>query len=387
MVVVRVVAIITCALIFFWALYMLRSIILLLVLSIFFCYLIAPLVRLFEQPVYLAGRAFKLPRGVSIGVVYLVFGAVVFVAALMILPVLQVQANELAGNLPNYLTSGSESVKKTFTSADSWLRHLELPDAWREEIFGQITRAAEELFPWLSGQVRGLLGYLAYLPWLIIVPIMSFFLLKDAESFEHSLLAFFPDERLQKRVHYLLLDVSGTIAAYIRAQITACLVIGAEVTVGLGLIGVPYAVVLGAIAGVLEFVPLVGPLLAAIIIFSLTLTASFKLALWSVLFLAVLRIVHDYIVYPRIIGHGIKMHPLIVVLAVLSGAEIAGLTGIFLAIPFVGLIVVTYNHYLAYRGIRSLRKPEDATQQVLDLEPDITPTGAQSAVLESNPQK
>jgi len=119
-------------------------------------------------------------------------------------------------------------------------------------------------------------------------------------------------------------------------------------------IGVPYALVLGAAAGLLEFVPLIGPLIAATVIVSLGLTESWQTALLAALFLAVLRIVQDYVIYPKIVGHGIKIHPLVVVIAILCGAEIGGLIGIFLAVPVVGLIMVGYNHYLAYQGIRRL---------------------------------
>src|SRR6185369_16430416 len=129
--------------------------------------------------------------------------------------------------------------------------------------------------------------YLQYLTWPILVPILSFFLLKDAMYFEQNLLALLPNERLQKRAHWLLMDVSRTLAAYIRAQITACLVVGTVMMIGLTLIGAPYPVVLGAIAGLLEFILLVGPLLAAVTIFGLTLTVSFKTALLVALFLAV----------------------------------------------------------------------------------------------------
>jgi predicted PurR-regulated permease PerM len=113
--------------------------------------------------------------------------------------------------------------------------------------------------------------------------------------------------------------------------------------------------VLAAIAGLLEFIPLIGPLIAACIIFGLTLTISFKTALFVALFLATLRVMQDYFIYPRIVGQGIKMHTLVVILAILAGAEIAGLVGVFLSIPAVGLLIVFYNHYLAFRGIQNLR--------------------------------
>jgi len=82
---------------------------------------------------------------------------------------------------------------------------------------------------------------------------------------------------------------------------------------------------------------------------------SFKSAMIVALFLIVLRILQDYVIYPRIVGQGIHMHPLVVIIAILGGAEIAGLIGIFLAIPAVGMTMVVYNHYLAHRGLENLR--------------------------------
>jgi predicted PurR-regulated permease PerM len=109
--------------------------------------------------------------------------------------------------------------------------------------------------------------------------------------------------------------------------------------------------VLGLIAGMLEFVPLVGPLAVAILAAFLALLHSgFGLAFVVLLFLGVLRIVQDYVIYPRLIGHGIHLHPLAVILAILAGAEIAGVAGIFLAIPLIAVITVSYRHWLEHRG-------------------------------------
>jgi predicted PurR-regulated permease PerM len=180
-------------------------------------------------------------------------------------------------------------------------------------------------------------------------------LLRDAESFEHTVVKLASNERLRRRIHWLLRDVSRTMAAYTRAQVIACAEIGVLVTIGLGIIGAPYAGVVGTIAGLLEFIPLIGPLIAACVAVGLTLTVSFKTAMIVALFLIVLRIAQDYVIYPRIVGQGIHMHPLVVIIAILAGAEIAGLVGIFLAIPVVGMMIVIYNHYLAHRGLENLR--------------------------------
>jgi predicted PurR-regulated permease PerM len=348
-------------------LYKLSTLLLLLVLSIFFCYLVAPLVRLAEQPLYIRTREVKLHRTVAICIVYALIGFVLFLAIQLIVPVLWPQVQELAKNFPDYLKSGSGAVNKTIDDANSWMRRLNLPREWRDYIGNQTGHMAETIITVLTDLGGMALSYVPYLTWLILVPILSFFMLKDAAHFEQSFVTLMPNERLRKRVHWLLLDVNRTLAAYIRAQVTSCLVIGGVVTTGFALLGVPYAVVLGLIAAVLEFFPMIGPLLSAVITVGLSLTVSVRLAIFVAAFLIVVRLVQDYFLYPKIVGQGIKMHPLVVVLAILAGAEIGGLSGIFLAIPFVGLIIVVYNHYLAYRGIENLRaapKPEEAVAEL-----------------------
>ncbi len=354
-VVLRVVFILAFVAFALWLLYHLRTILLLVVLSGFFCYLIAPLVRLFEHPLYVAGRELKLPRAVAIAAVYLVIGGVVFAVISSLWPLLSQQVTELARNLPGYITSGATSVRESLNDANSWLFRLKLPREWREHALGLTSQVAEKIFPFIETLVFGGLSYLQYLPWLILVPVLSFFLLKDASSFESSIVGMISNERLRRRAHYLFIDVSNTLAAYTRAQVYSCLVVGAEVTVLFSILGVRYTLVLGIISAIFEFVPLIGPLAAGVIAVSLSLTQSLNLALLVALVLIVLRIVHDYVVYPRIIGQGIHMHPLVVILAILIGAEIGGLPGIFLAIPVVGLIIVGYNHYMSYKNLQEPR--------------------------------
>lgn len=353
-VIVRVIVLLAGLIIASWLVYEIRTVLLLLVLSIFFCYLIAPIVHLIEQPVYIGRYEFRLPRSLAIIVVYLLIGAAFFAVLQLVWPPLSQQVTELAKDLPGYSKSAQASITKIFNDANSWMKHIKFPPQWQDAIFTRVSEMASSVAQWLTESLAGALGYLQYLTWLVLMPVLSFFLFKDAASFEHNLLALLPNERLQKRAHWLLMDISGTLAAYIRAQITACLVVGSVMMGGLTVIGAPYPVVLGAIAGLLEFIPLIGPLLAAVIIFLLTLTVSFKTALIVALFLVILRIMQDYVIYPRIIGRGIKMHPIVVIIAILAGAEIGGLIGIFLSIPAVGLVMVFYNHYLAYRGIQNL---------------------------------
>ena len=112
---------------------------------------------------------------------------------------------------------------------------------------------------------------------------------------------------------------------------------------------------LGILAGIFEFVPLLGPVTIAVIVI-LTTAASEQpgKALFAAIFLAVLRVIHDYVTYPRIVRGGIHLHPLAIILSVLAGEQIAGIPGVFLAIPLVAVATVFYRHILEHQGRRGL---------------------------------
>jgi predicted PurR-regulated permease PerM len=230
-----------------------------------------------------------------------------------------------------------------------------MPGPLLDAINGAIPSVIEKVSQTVSGVLASIAGWVIYIPWLILIPILSFFLLKDAETFRRSALQMLPRGRWRWRGDEFFQDINSTLAAYIRAQLTACLFIGVVCALGFTLLGLPSPLVLGIIAGVCEFVPLIGPLLVALLAaVAAVLHGGLFLAFLVLLFLAVLRIVQDYFVYPRLIGQGIHLHPLAVIIAILSGAELAGVAGIFLAIPVVAILTVSYRHWLEHRGSEGL---------------------------------
>ena len=139
---------------------------------------------------------------------------------------------------------------------------------------------------------------------------------------------------------------------------------------------------MGLIAGIFEFVPLVGPLVVALLAALLALLhKGFGLAFIVLLFLGVLRIVHDYVTYPKIIGIGIHLHPLAVILAILAGAEVAGVAGIFLAIPVIAILTVAYRHWLEHRGSETIAEviEEAVVDAAVDGEEVLHPTSETTA--------
>jgi predicted PurR-regulated permease PerM len=334
-----------------WVFYAMTGILLVIVLAIFFAYLIAPLVELVRRPFNARGRARVMPRGLAIGVVYLVIFGSLLVGAWVLTPRLGAQMGDIAKQAPDYVVNAQKRAERL----NSILEELHLPRAWRESANKTVTSAIAEAGNYVAGEGLGsALNVLGYLPYLVLIPILAFFFLKDADSFRQSALMMLPQGRIRWRGDELFQDINSTLAAYIRAQLIACLIIGTICGVAFAIFDVRYALVLGVMAGFLEFIPLLGPLVVAIVAGTVAGFDSGTKAVAVLVFLGVLRIVQDYVLYPRIIGSGIHLHPLAVILAILAGHELAGVAGIFLAIPVIAVLTVTYRHWLEHRGSAGL---------------------------------
>jgi predicted PurR-regulated permease PerM len=359
-----------------WVIVKLTGVILLLVLSIFFAYLVAPLVEFIRRPVRFSNRSVVIPRVVAITFAYLLIVGVLVLVLAFVVPRIGNQFPEFAEQARGYwrvLGAKGQAI------AD-YLRLHRLPTP----VVDALNRVAVSGGEYVSVLLQSMLGYFAYLPWLILIPILSFFLLKDAEAFRRSALQMLPRGRWRWRGDEFFQDVSSTLAAYTRAQLTACLFIGLVCALGFTLLDLPSPLVLGFLAGVFEFVPLIGPLLIAVLAASVaSLHAGFFSAFLVLVFLGVLRIAQDYFIYPRLIGQGIHLHPLAVIIAILSGAELAGVTGIFLAIPVVAILTVMYRHWLEHRGSEGLADVLDPTS--ISLEPVVDEISDASADEEDMP--
>ena len=316
--------------------------------SVFFAYLIDPLVRLIRRPFKSAGIDRFMPRPLAIVISYLIVFTVVGLAIANIAPRVVEQAKEFGANLPSIGTA----MRERATDLNRRFDRLKIPDEVQAELNKKVTD--------LGGDVTAAVGnfllvFVTYLPWLVLVPILAFFFLKDVNLFRLGVLRAFPAGPLRLRAEMILQDVNSTLAAYTRAQLTSCFLIGLICTLGFYVLGLKYALLLGILAGIFEFVPLLGPATIGLIVI---MTAAFSDEPWKALyvgiFLLVLRGIQDYILYPRIVRGGIHLHPLAIILSVLGGEQVAGIPGVFLAIPIVAVATVIYRNILDYKGSRSL---------------------------------
>lgn len=342
----------------------LASLFFLIVLAIFFAYLIDPLVKLIRRPFKARGSERWMPRWLAIMISYVFVFAVIGIFIANIAPRVADQAKEFGTNLPAYSTAIRDRVREINQRFD----RLRVPDEVQAELNSKLTDLGTNITATIG---TFLLMSITYLPWLLLVPVLAFFFLKDVNHFRLLVLRLFPVGRWRYRAELVMSDVNTTLAAYTRAQLISCVIVSLECTIGFYIIGLKYALLLGILAGIFEFVPLLGPLTIGVIV---VLTAAASDHPWHALtvavFLVVMRVIHDYVTYPRIVRGGIHMNPLVIILSVLAGEQVAGIPGVFLSIPIVAVVTVIYRHVLEHQGRRGLlsgliREAETATEEIV----------------------
>lgn len=336
----------------------------LIVLSVFFAYLIEPLVQLVRRPFENVVNGKYMTRTLAIVSAYLIVFLVIGGAIALLTPIVVEQARQLGINLPIY----AASIQKQFNTVSNRFERYRIP----EPVQVKINEKATALVGTVSEQITGFfISLVSYLPWLILVPVLAFFMLKDANLFRLSILKVFPTGNWRTRVESVLHDVNQTLAAYARAQIISCVLIGVLCTVVFYLLGINYALLFGVLAGFFEFVPLIGPITIGITVIVAAALESPWEAFYVFIFLVILRILQDYVFYPRIIREGIHLHPLAIILSVLAGEQIAGIPGVFLSIPVIALITVVYKHILEHNNsdskgiVANMLAPQDNSEEPL----------------------
>lgn len=325
----------------------------LVVVSVSFAYLIDPLVKIIRRPFKSRKIERFMPRSLAILISYIVVFTVVSLGIANLAPRVVEQAQDFITNLPTY----GASIQRTANDLSRRFDRLRLPEQLETKVNEKVVEGIDSVTTFITSVILGgvFVSLITYAPWLVLVPILAFFFLKDVNLFRLAVLRLFPAGRLRLRAESVMQDVNTTLAAYTRAQLISCFIIGVICTIGFYLIGLKYSLLLGILAGIFEFVPLLGPATIGLIVIT---TAGFSdhpwNAVYAAVFLIVLRLIHDYVTYPRIVRGGIHLHPVMIILSVLAGEQVAGIPGVFIAIPIVALITVVYRHVLEHRGSRSL---------------------------------
>jgi predicted PurR-regulated permease PerM len=205
-----------------------------------------------------------------------------------------------------------------------------------------ITAIGARLGDWSQQAGRGALRVGAGILDVLIVFVLGIYFLASAPRVRRWVDSMIPT-RQRTEFRRIELDAARLFGRYIRGQLLLGVIIGTVSAIAYLILGVPYAVFLGVLAGVLELVPIAGPIVAGAVAAVVSLTEPFPLVIWVIIAATAIQQLENHILVPRIAGTAVGLHPLAALLAVLVGVEVAGVVGALFAVPLTGLAWSIYR--------------------------------------------
>jgi predicted PurR-regulated permease PerM len=314
-------------------LYIARRTLIAFLFAIFFAYLVDPAVSSLQK--------WTRGRGPAIGIIYLIFVLLLSTLFFFVGPRTAREARRLGESWPSL----TERV-----STGDLAQQIGQQRGWS----GETTQLLQKIMsdPRLSGiaQAAGLrIAEVAQQAWLLlVVPILAIFFLKDGRAFSEVGLSLVQSRPQREFLQDVLTDLNQMLAQFIRAQLELAALSMIVYISFMTATRVPYALVLGTAGGMMEFIPVVGPLVAGVVILAVALLMSYPHWLMLLGFLIAWRLIQDYVVSPRIMGTSLELHPLAAIFGVLAGAEIAGVLGVYLSIPVMASLRIVWRRWRLY---------------------------------------
>ena len=349
---------------------------------VLFLFLVALLIALLLNPLVRGlGRA-RVPRGAAVGLVYLAFAAAVALAILALATVVVQQTRSAAHRVDNYFTADSGHPPQTGAEQDLarfqvWLDHHHLGSVHVErsgrKFLNQVgTKDVQKYTSKALGWAEGAgLTVVTLLFDAILLVVVSIYILLDMQRLTEAVDRRFPPHGRGG----LIVRMEQAVASYVKGQFLLSLIIGVSVGLGLwilGLVGLlpnggKYAAAFGAWAAVTELIPYIGPWLGAIPPVLYALVQHPLSALWVALLFLGIQQLEGHIVVPKVMGHTLRLHPLLVIFGLLAGGEIYGFAGILVALPLLAAGRAAWEFFA--ERIKLETWPTDAPLVEIGLEP------------------
>lgn len=344
----------------------LRYVVILLAISILVAYVLTPLVSFFTGPIELHIKEYlkiycwsiKLPlkrrtivlhrKGFSllgsIIVVYLILIILFLLTVVYLLPIITEQFNLLVLNKATYI----KKITDLYNGAYNWAAPR-FPHELDQYLPDITTKIVEELRDYgiriIQRTIPVVTHILTYIAMVFITPFVTFYILIDVDKIKAGFMALIPEKR-KEEFSGLLHEIDLMLGRYIRGQIVVCVVIGVTIAIAMWIMGIQYSALIGVFAGIVYVIPYVGIVVGII---PAVLIALFKSPLYALIVLIVLILIHwaeGHTIVPMVMGQSLGLPPLVVIIALIIGAETMGILGMFLAVPIASVVRVVINHYI-----------------------------------------
>lgn len=371
----RLILIAVVTIILLWVFYTARKALLPFIAGLLIGYVILPLVNFLDRYMVVALRSRKLSRALAILIVYLMVVLVISVIVAFLIPTLSEQVQTLEYRMP-YLISHAGNLLR------DWLEEyqgslpidVDLPINLESIISDNLTRLSTELGQTVQGGVKQTItvvtNTISFVLGIVLIPIWLFYVLLDETKARRTILGLIPRaNRPDARNIYTIVD--NVLGSYFRGQFLLGVSIGVMSTTALLIIGVEPALLLGIMAGMLELLPYIGPLVALLIAGFIALVQAPIKALWTVVAFLIIQQLESNLLAPQVAGSSVRLHPAIVIFAIIIGNEIAGIWGILLVVPLTAVSrdVVRYL-FLRFSDVEV--RPDEALAQIQGREDPTT---------------
>lgn len=320
-------------------------------------YLLSPIVGLLEKYVHL-------PRNLSIGVVLIVLLAIIGVAVATIVMVLRNQVIQFIDNWPDYWKTSEAFINEAFASEQfkfirDYLNHT------NSDLNQNVLDWSKK---YLTSGVAGISSFASILTsigvTIVSTPFILYYMLLDGHKFSSFVSSKFPNNS-QLSVRYLLTEISKQIAQYIRGQLGVALAVMIMFSIGYTIIGLPYGILLALMAGFFNLIPYVGSIIAQVPVFTVALIAGGpKMLILAIIVLAFEQPIEAHVISPKILGEALSIHPVTVIVVLLSSGHIFGVLGVVLAVPSYAVAKVFVTHiYDWWRANSDLFEVEEVAEK------------------------
>ncbi|MDQ0178311.1 AI-2E family transporter [Bacillus chungangensis] len=303
-------------------------------------YLLRPIVDLLSK---------KIPRGMSILILYLGFIGLITIVVLAIGPELQKQFNLLIENFPTFANEVQRWAEQV--QEQEWFeRFLENDFMSLEDITAYISTYLTQITKNIGSTVTSTIGFIANIVIvLVIIPFVLFYMLKDGNRAPDFLFRLLPNKH-HKETKAIISDMNEALSSYIQGQLLVSFCVGIMAYIGYLLIGLDYSLVLGLIAMLTNVIPFVGPWIGTFPAVIVGLLHSPFKALLVVIIVVVVQQIESNLISPQVMGRKLSIHPLTIIFLLLAAGQFAGILGLLLAVPTYALAKVVVSH--VYRIIK-----------------------------------
>lgn len=307
----------------FVLLYVLKDVVIIFLFALIIASAISPFANWLDE------RGF--PRLLGVLLLYLtVFSLFVFVFVLII-PYVSDELGQLTQTLPKLVSKVSSSIENVQKGSPQYLDFISELQNILEGTSNYLQQSAQSVVSVIASVFGGIFSFIAII-------VISFYLAVTRKGIETFLSSVVPDE-YESYIVSLWERTEIKVGKWLQGQLLLGLIVGLVVYVGLSLMDIKFALVLGALAMVLEIVPMVGPVVAAIPTIFLALIQSPTLALWVLLFYIIVQQLENHILVPLVFGKTIGLNPVVVIIALLVGQQLAGIPGMIISVPLSTIIV------------------------------------------------